>query len=499
MSKAPRAIDLVDVAQQVLTQNGFRIDDPGELDAIVSAVEPDFADEPGVRDLRELPWSSIDNVESRDLDQIEVAERLDGDRVRILIGIADVDALVPRASPIDQLAAHNTTSVYAGVRVFPMLPEALSTDLTSLLEGKDRLAVVTEMVVLPDGSLDDEATAVYRARVENRAQLTYEAIGPWLEGGAGAPLEGYPPVVTEQVRLHDEVARRLRRRRFERGALELETIEARPVTRDGQIVDLQVAGKNRARELIEDLMIAANGATARFLEARGLSSIRRVVRAPKRWPRIVELAAGLGAPLPEEPSAPALSAFLAARRTADPGRFPDLSLSVVKLLGPGEYAVQRPDQPHEGHFGLAVEDYAHSTAPNRRYADLITQRLLVAAAAGEPSPYTDEALEAIAARCTEREDAARKVERTMRKVVAAVLLSARIGETFDAVVTGAAGKGTFVRIVDPAAEGRVVSGERGLDVGDHLKVRLVATEPTRGFIDFEAVAAGEASGPGPGS
>ncbi|HTE50044.1 MAG TPA: RNB domain-containing ribonuclease [Kofleriaceae bacterium] len=484
MSKADKAIDLVEVARQVVEQNGFRVDLPADADRTIPSADPDR----GGVDLRDRPWSSIDNDESRDLDQIEVAERMDGDRIRVLIAIADVDALVPRGSPIDQLAAHNTTSLYTGIRVFPMLPEALSTGRTSLLEGEDRLAVVTEMVVLADGSLDDGATRIYSARVRNRAKLTYDAVGAWLEAGANRRLGEHPAEIADQVRLHDQAAQRLRRRRFERGALELETIEARPVARDGEIVDLEVAHKNRARELVEDLMIAANGATARYLEARGFASIRRVVRAPRRWPRIVELARELGAELPAEPSAPALAGFLAERRRADPARYPDLSLSVVKLLGPGEYAVQRAAEPDQGHFGLAVEDYAHSTAPNRRYADLVTQRLLLAAAAAAPTPYTDDELVAIAARCTEREDAARKVERTMRKVGAAVLLSSRVGETFDAIVTGATGKGTFVRLIHPPAEGRVVSGEGGLDVGDPVRVRLLATEPLRGFIDFAAVA-----------
>jgi VacB/RNase II family 3'-5' exoribonuclease len=363
-----------------------------------------------------------------------------------------------------------------------MLPTELSEHRTSLLPDGERLAIVTEFVVQPDGSLDDRATRVYAARVHNRAKLVYERVGAWLEGAAAGDLA---PEIAAQVKLQDDAAQRLRRRRFEHGALELETIEARPVSEDGRIVDLAVVHKSRARELVEDLMIAANGATARYLEQHGRSSIRRVVTAPKRWDRICALAAEYGVQLPAEPSAPALAAFLAGRRTAEPDRFADISLAVVKLMGPGQYALQRADEPDRGHFGLAVDDYAHSTAPNRRYPDLVTQRLLKAAAAGAPPPYSDEELTQIAAHCTERENAARKVERTMRKVAAAVLLSPRIGETFDAIVTGAEPKGVFVRLLHPAAEGRVIRGEQGMDVGDAVRVRLVDTAPLKGFIDFE--------------
>ena len=470
---------MVEVARRVLRENGFEPEMPRGLEATVPAQDPTA----GKRDLRTLAWSSIDNQESRDLDQVEVADRLPDGSIRVLLGIADVDSLVPKGSPIDTFAATNTTSLYTGVHVFPMLPDFLSTDRTSLLDDRDRLAVVTEIVVLPDGSLDDAATKIYTAIITNHAKLVYERVGAWLEGapGAAAPQD---PRIAEQLTLQNEAAQRLRQLRHEHGALDLETIEARPVTKDGKIVDLEVTHKNRARELVEDLMIAANGATARFLEARGFSSIRRVVRAPKRWDRIVELAASFHFTLPDAPSAQALSTFLAARRTADPERFADLSLAVVKLLGPGEYHLQRATDPDEGHFGLAVEDYAHSTAPNRRYPDLVTQRLLLACGIGATPPYTDDELLAIATHCTERENAARKVERTMRKIAAAVLLAPRIGEVFDGVVTGATPKGVFVRVFRPAAEGRVVRGEQGLDVGDTVRVKLVDTEPMKGFIDF---------------
>lgn len=477
-------LDLVAIARRVLHANGFVPDLPAALADSV----PDRDPIEGARDLRGLAWSSIDNADSRDLDQIEVAEAIEDGAIRVLIGIADVDALAPIDSPIDRQAATNTATLYTPAHIFPMLPELLSVDRTSLLDDVDRLAVVTEMVVRADGSLDEARTQVYRARVRNHAKLVYEEVGAWLER---TPDDDAPPpcaaVIAAQLELQDEAARRLRRRRFEHGALEFETIEARAVARDGHVVDLQVVRKNRARELVEDLMIAANGATARFLEVRGFSSIRRVVREPRRWDRIVELAANYRWTLPATPSALALAEFMTARRHADPPRFGDLSLSIVKLLGPGEYVLQRASDPDIGHFGLAVQDYTHSTAPNRRYPDLVTQRLLKAACTDAPPPYSDDGLTAIAAHCTERENAARKVERTLRKVAAAALLSTRIGEEFDGIITGAMDKGVFVRLFRPAAEGRIVRGEHGLDVGQRVRVRLVGTDVERGFVDFVAV------------
>lgn len=470
---------MVQVARRVLQENGFPTAFPPELETTIPSGDPV---EPA-RDLKNLSWSSIDNDDSRDLDQIEVAEAIGKDAIRVLVGIADVDALVPKGSPVDGEAAQRTTSLYTGVRMFPMLPEVLSTDRTSLLaDGRERLAVVTEMVVLGDGTLDHAQTAVYIARVLNRAKLAYGRVGAWLEGAGPAPDGG--TAIEDQLRLQDRAAQLLRAARHQHGALELETIEARPVVQDAHVVDLEVQRKNRAKELVEDLMIAANGATAKYLEDRGLSSIRRVVAAPRRWDRIVELAAGLGVTLPPAPDGKALADFLAARRRAAPATFADLSLSVVKLIGPGEYSLQRATDPDLGHFGLAVEDYAHSTAPNRRYPDLVTQRLLKAASTGAAPPYSDDDLAQIAAHCTEREDAARKVERTMRKIAAADFMSSRIGETFDAIVTGVSTKGTYVRLIRPPAEGRIMRGERGLDVGDRVRVELLSTEPERGFIDF---------------
>ena len=476
--------DLVGIARDVAIKEGFAVDFSG--DELASLPEkPLDAGTPDIVDDSKLLWSSVDNHESRDLDQIEVAERLGDGTIRIKIAIADVDAFVPRGSPLDLHAAKTTTSLYAGIATFPMLPDEISSGRTSLLPGEVRYAVVTEMDVSPDGAV--AKSRIYRAVVVNRAKLVYDDVGGWLEGHAGPPDDFHRfPGLEEQVRLQDEAAQRLRKRRIDRGALQLETIEARAVAKDGAVVDLAVVAKNRGRELVEDFMIAANGATAQWLESIRFASIRRIVRTPKRWEKIVSLAKELGHDLPNEPDAIALSHFMEARRAADPKHHADLSLKVVKLMGAGEYAVADPDCP-EGHFGLAVDDYAHSTAPNRRYGDLVTQRLLKAAARGDQSPYSVKELWDVARKCTEREDHARKFERTMRKVAAALFLSTRIGETFDAICTGVNDKGTFVRLISPPAEGRVVERERGMDVGDAVKVRLVATEPTRGFIDFVRV------------
>jgi exoribonuclease-2 len=491
-SPRPRPGDLRERARAIAAENGFVSDFPPEAEAEVAALEK--ARKPAtasgdVRDLRSMLWSSIDNRESRDLDQIEFCETADGGAIRLRLGVADVAQLVPKGSAIDKRAAANTTSLYTGVETFPMLPEELSTDLTSLLEGAERLVVVIDLLIDPAGNVTE--TTAYRALVANRAKLTYETVGMWLAGGGAAPEEiAAMPELASQVRLQDELARRLRTRRHERGALDLETIEAQPVTSPGgQVVDLAVTRKNRARDLIEDFMIAANASLAAFLEARRIPSIRRVVHVPKRWPRIVELAKRYGESLPDEPSALALSAFLDRRRTADPDTFADLSLSVVKLLGSGEYTVERPWEPdgEEGHFGLAVDDYAHTTAPNRRYADLVMQRLVKATLAGDATPYTAEELDAIAEHCTAMESAARKVERSMRKVVAATLLVRRVGEMFDAIVTGVNQSGTFARLTHPPAEGRIVRGEHGLDVGDRVRVKLVEVDVAKGYIDFSRV------------
>ena len=441
------------------------------------------ATDAAVRDLRDLTWVSIDNDDSRDLDQLSVAEPLGGGAVKVLVAVADVAALVGRGSAIDGHARHNTTSVYTAAEVFPMLPPKLSYDLTSLGQDDERLAIVVEMVVDSDGAL--QSSDIYRGRVLNHAKLAYQSVAAWLEGhgplpGPGASARG----LDGQLRLQDTVAQALRSVRHEQGALQLQTIEARAVFEDDVVADLRTEEKNRARELIEDLMVAANGVTARYLEARGLPSLRRVLRSPERWERIVEVAAGLAERLPPAPDAVALDAFLAKRRAADPDGFPDLSLTIVKLMGRGEYAVEVPGRAGPGHFGLAVADYTHSTAPNRRFPDLITQRMLKAALAGTGLPYTPDELEALARHCTEQENNANKVERRVRKSAAALLLQSRIGQRFDGIVTGAADKGTWVRVFHPPVEGRVVQGFKGLDVGDRVQVELVATDVERGFIDF---------------
>ncbi len=476
-------VDFVGIARRAVMEHGFFPDFSPAVRKQIDDLRHGAAPAPvEARDLRALLWSSIDNRESKDLDQIEVCERLSGDDVKVRVGVADVDALVTKGCPVDAHAADNTASLYTGVLVFPMLPEDLSTDLTSLNEGKERLAIVIECIVGKDGNV--AGGDVYRALVKNRAKLNYEEVGDFLEGKPASGPIARVAGLEEQLRLQGEVAGRLKMLRHAHGALDLDTAEAHAVSKDGDVVDIELTRRSRSREVIEDFMIAANGEMARFLEARGRSSIRRIVKTPKRWDRIVALAEALGEKLPKDPDSVALETFLEKQHVANPVGFPDLSLSVVKLLGPGEYDLERAGSPHTGHFGLAVQDYTHSTAPNRRFADLVTQRLLKAALVSAPPAYSDEELDAIAKHCTEKEDDARKVERFMRKVAAAALLSTHVGETFDAIVTGAAAKGTFVRLVKPPAEGRVVRGEKGMDVGDQVRVKLVATEPTRGFIDF---------------
>ncbi|HET9982771.1 MAG TPA: RNB domain-containing ribonuclease [Longimicrobiales bacterium] len=478
---ARRHLDLTAAARSVLRESGFEVDLSGKARSQLDAMtEPLAADD--ARDLRELPWSSIDNATTRDLDQVEAAESLGDGATRIRVAIADVDSRIPKGSPLDAHAARNTVSVYAGDTVLPMLPERLSTDLTSLVEGADRLALVAEMVVDADGRTS--GCAVYRALVRNRAQLDYESVGAWLAGTGPLPAKAAAAGMAEQLRVQGDAARRLRQQREARGALELETIEARPVLKDGRVVDIEVTDKGRARDLIEDFMIAANAAVAGFLEEHDVAWIRRLVPPPERWPRIVELARRLGETLPPEPDRPALAAFLRKRRAADPAGFPHLSVSVVKLLGAGRYVVEHRGEELAGHFGLAVQDYTHSTAPNRRFADLVSQRLVKAVLAGTRVPYTDAELDYAARHCTEMEDRARRVERLLRKLAAMDLVQDRVGDVFDAIVTGASAKGTWVRVRHPAIEGKVVRGERGMDVGDHVRVRLVQLDPERGYIDF---------------
>ena len=443
---------------------------------------------PGIRDLRSLLWCSIDNDDSRDLDQLSVAEPLANGTVRILVAIADVDALVTRGTPIDQHARTNTTSVYTAADIYPMLPERLSTDLTSLNEDCERMAVVVDMTVAEDGMVTE--SDVYRALVSNRAQLAYDAVAAWLDGRTAPPPKlAAVPGLDEQLRLQDRVAQAMRAVRFRRGALLLDTIEPRAVYDGDELTDMRADERNRAKELIEDFMIAANSATVTFLESRKFPSLRRVLRSPDRWARIVQLASELGDRLPPEPSAAELERFLEKQSRVRPERFPDISLSVVKLLGSGEYVAELSGDGATEHFGLAIRDYTHSTAPNRRFPDLITQRLLKAAIAGRGVPYSGDELVVLARHCTDQEDDATKVERHVRKSAQALLLSGRIGERFEGIVTGASDKGTWARIFRPAAEGKILHGWDDLDVGDRVRVELVGTDVERGFIDFVRVRA----------
>ncbi len=476
--------ELENIARRLMRENQFVIENPPAVEKELREIgaEKLTLDADAV-DLRALLWSSIDNDSSRDLDQIEYAESLPNGDIKLLVGIADVDRLAPRGSAIDKIAAQNTVTVYTEGEIFPMLPEELSTDATSLLPDVDRSAIIVEMIVGKTG--DVSATKIYRAATRNRAKLTYEKVGAWLDENAAAPeafarIEG----LREQIVLQKEAALRLYKFRRDKGALEFETVESEAVKEGDQIVDLRSVYSNSAQMIIENLMIAANVETAEFLEARDIPSIRRVVKTPARWHGISEIARKFGTDLPETPDSRALSEFLEQRKRADALHFPDLSLSIIKLLGAGEYVVQTSSEETEGHFGLAVRDYAHSTAPNRRYPDLIVQRLLKAATRNEPSPYSVEELKIIAAKCNERESAARKIERQMRKTVAANVMQNRIGQEFEAIVTGITPSGTFARILRPPVDGRIVRGEENLKVGEQIVVRVIDVDIEKGFIDF---------------
>ena len=491
-SNQPVHFNLVAAAHAAMIENGFQPDFPAGTDTQLAAIEahPEAPSIPGVQNLTSLLWSSIDNDTSKDLDQIEWAEQLSDGRIRVLVGVADVDARVKLGTVIDTHARSETTSVYTGVKVFPMIPAELSEGITSLNENEDRLAHVIEFSVDPTGTAFDGK--VYAALVRNRAQLAYNAVGAWLEGTGPAPTKVAASAdLAAQLKLQDSAAQRMVGGRFQHGALDLETIETRPEMQPdsaglAQPVSIVRQQKNRATSLIEEFMVAANGVVARTFEAAGVASIRRIVRVPKRWDRIVEVAAGLGTTLPEQPDSKALNDFLLAQKQEDPDHFPDLSLTIIKLMGPGEYVLVKPNEPSPGHFGLAVQDYTHSTAPNRRFPDVVTQRLMKAHLANVAQPYSEDDLNAISIRCTLMEDAARKVEREMQKRIAAVVLHSRIGQSFPAIVTGVNKYGTFVRTLDPHVDGMLVQGGKGLDVGDKLTVKLISTDPQRGFIDFAA-------------
>ncbi len=480
----PSHLDLQAIAKEIMLEHGFEPEFPPQVadqlaDLRNHSQQVQASGE--VRDLRTLLWSSIDNDTSRDLDQIEVAVCGINGEAKIMIGIADVDAFAGRQTAIDQHAARETTTVYAGIRNFPMLPEELSTGQTSLLEDQDRMAVVTEFTVDSDGNL--ESSDVYRAVVRNKAQLQYNSVGAWLEGsGAAPPKVAASSELQEQLKLQDQVAQRLKQQRVQHGALNLQTDEVHPLVLNDKVVDVVKQERNRATDLIEDFMVAANGVVARMLEK--VSSIRRIVRTPERWDRIVQLAASKGEKLPPQPDSKALNDLLLRRKAADPDHFADLSLAVIKLIGPGEYVLERAGEASTGHFGLAVQDYTHSTAPNRRFADVVTQRLLKAMLSGQRNPYSDDELSSIAANCTQKGDAARKVEREMSKRLAAVAMQSRVGEVFDAIVTGKTEHGTFVRVMQPHIEGMLAQDAQGLDVGDKIRAKLIRTDVQRGYIDF---------------
>lgn len=479
---------LQDIARQAMISRGLLPDFPPEVLAELERIQaPEKAlDHSSIRDLRDLLWASIDNDDSLDLDQLTVAEPLSNGNVRIRVAVADVDSLVHKGSAIDQHASHNTTSVYTAAEIFPMLPEKLSTGLTSLNLAEDRLAIVTDMVINKKGALLEGD--IYRALVRNHAKLAYNSVAAWLDGKGDEPsaisaVHG----LAENIRIQKEIAEELENFRDAKGALSLDTIEAKPVFDGDQIVELQVEESNCATKIIENFMISANNVTARFLESRKIPNIRRVVRKPKRWDRIVDFVGGYGFKLPGRPDSKALNEFLLKQKAADPLRFPDVSLTIIKLLGSGEYIAEKPGLKAPGHFGLAVKDYTHSTAPNRRYPDLITQRLLKAAFENQPTPYSYNELEVMAEHLTKQEDIATKVERQVGKSAAALLLSSKIGQVFDAFVTGAAEKGTWVRVIDIPVEGKLMRGFGGLDVGDRVQVELISVNVELGYIDFSRV------------
>jgi exoribonuclease-2 len=476
--------ELERVARQAMLARGLLPDfDAAALKQLAEIRSPSIAIGADIRDLRHLLWCSIDNDDSRDLDQLTVSEEAENGGIKILVAVADVDTLVTKATPIDAHAANNTTSVYTPARVFPMLPERLSTELTSLNPNADRQSVVVEYTVKDDGMRD--GYSVYRAAVRNRAKLAYGSVAAWLDGeGPVPPPVAGTPGMDAQLRRQNQAALRLRRVRQQRGAPDFQSLESRPVFQGETLVALKEDKPNQAKTMIAEMMIGANEVVARFLEAKKRPSVRRVVRSPERWNRIVSVAAQYGEMLPPEPSAAALAAFLTKRRAADPLRFPDLSLVIVKLMGRGEYVVEIPGGASIAHFGLAVDEYSHSTAPNRRFPDLITQRLLKAALTDADAPYDEAELSALAVHCNLQEENATKVERQVKKSAAALLLGRRIGEGFSGVITGASEKGTYVRIFDPVVEGRVVRNEAGLKVGDAVRVKLVATDFERGYLDF---------------
>lgn len=485
----PNAVSLAEIAQQAMIDRGFIPDFPEtvvrELDSIPTAAMSSTAK--SFRDMRELLWVSVDNDDSLDLDQLTFAEKVSSGKDKIYVAVADVDALVPSQSAMDGYAAHNTTSVYTPTKIFPMLPAKLSTDLTSLNEGVDRCAIVVEMEIDAQGQwgLND----VYPALVHNHAKLAYRSLGAWLEEkGPLPPAAAKIAGMQEQLKLQDAIAQRIKAYRFRLGALSFDTFNVQPIVSEGFSVGLEEVVPNRADALIENYMIAANVSVTGYMIDRKLPFIRRIVRTPKRWDRIIDLAKSLGTALPSQPDVKALQSFLVKQHLADSAAFADLSLLLIKLIGKGEYYVGLPGEPSPGHFDLALLDYAHTTAPNRRYPDLIIQRLLKSHFLGQGMPYDSQQLIALADHCTEKEDDANKVERRVHKSAVAMVLEQQIGRQFDAEVTGASDKGTWVRLVTPPIEGKLIQGEQGLDVGDRLAVRLTYVDVPNGYIDFVNVA-----------
>jgi VacB/RNase II family 3'-5' exoribonuclease len=481
-------VDLNAIALDTMESYGFYPRFPPQVFDEVNSLDPEkvLDRQQDARDLRALLWSSIDNWDSQDLDQIEYCEAGPDDEINVKVAIADVDLYVPKDSRTDIHAAHNGTSVYTGVETFPMLPDRLSKGISSLLPGRDHAAVVIEYTVLPDG--DVRHGDIYRALVRNKAKLVYEEVGDWLEGAGPQPRTVMEvPGMEEQVRLQMEAARRLRAFRMSRGALDLETLEAQPVVEEGLVKALVIQRQNAARSVIEEFMVGANETMVITLGKAGIPMVQRIVRVPLHWDEIVDTAAKFGEQLPPGPDAKALSQFLNRRREADPDRFPDLSLTIVKLIGHGEYVAYVPGEEPIGHFALAVIDYTHSTAPNRRYVDVINQRLIKSVLDKRHSPYSLQELTEHAEWLTGRDKASQKVERFMRKASAAVLLRDRIGDVFEAFVTGVTEHGSFVRLTDPPAEGKVTEGDEGLRVGQRVRVRLLRTDPYHAHIDFKKV------------
>ncbi|HIJ06065.1 MAG: Exoribonuclease II [Methanomicrobiales archaeon 53_19] len=480
--------DLRKLADEAMERYGFSPKFPKNVLSEVERLNDEIIPEErrSARDLRSILWISIDNHDTMDIDQIQFCERGPDDEILVKIAIADVDHLVGKGSATDRHAAKHGTSIYTGVVTYPMLPVRLSEDITSLHPKKDKLAVVIEYAVLSDGSI--RHGEIYPAIVRNKAKLVYEVVGEWLENQGVFPYEDLDiPALPEQLLLQHEAAQKMKAERAKQGFLDLETIEASPVMVEGSVTGLVIQQESPAHSLIEEFMISANRTLVARLNERSYPMIQRIVRTPRNWQGIVEEAASYHYRLPADPDVQALASFLIAMKKKDPESFPDLSLTIVKLMGPGEYVAIAPDEDSVGHFALAVTDYTHGTAPNRRYVDIIIQRLIKASLKTQPAPYDIDELTMLAQHLSASEKAAKKVERFMRKAAGAVLLRDRVGETFRGLVTGASEKGTYARIIDPPVEGRVVKNEDGLKVGQRVQVRLLNTDPEKGFIDFERI------------